>query len=199
MANRDPAWSPDGKSIAYFSDESGEYALNVRDQKALAPPRVIKLPDPSYFYSPLWSPDSKKILYVDKRANLWYVDLANPTPVHVLKSTYGDFGSNPFDAAWSPDSRWIAYDDLLPSYIHAVSVYSLAERRSRQITDGLSDARYPQFDAAGKFLYFAASTNTGLTSQGLDMTSDQHPVSSNVYVAVLGKTVASPVKSAERR
>lgn len=72
-------------------------------------------------------------------------------------------------------------------------MYSVAERRSRQITDGLSDARYPVFDAAGKYLYFTSSTNTGLTSSGLDMTSDQHPVSSNVYAAVLRRDLPSPI------
>ncbi len=61
-AERDPAWSPDGKSIAYFSDASGEYQLFVRDQDGLQPPRVIDLgPGASFFYAPHWSPDSKRI------------------------------------------------------------------------------------------------------------------------------------------
>jgi tricorn protease len=194
--DRDPAWSPDGSSIAYFSDEGGEYELHIRDQKALQAPRVIKLDrgtTPTFYYTPLWSPDSKKILYSDKRLNLWYVDLANPTPVKIATAPYGGFGPNQFEAAWSPDSRWIAYANALPNYLHAIDVYSLADRRSRQVTDGLSDARSPQFDANGKYLYFTASTNVGLTSQGLDMTSDQHPVSSNVYAAVLGRTTGSPI------
>ena len=59
---RDPAWSPDGKSIAYFSDASGEYQLYIRDQDGLKAPKVIDLgPDPSFFYHPHWSPDSKYI------------------------------------------------------------------------------------------------------------------------------------------
>jgi len=193
-ASRDPAWSPDGRSIAYFSDESGEYALHVRDQKGLTPPRVIPLASPSYFYSPVWSPDSKKIAFADKFGALRYVDVASGAIVHVVTSAYGGFGPNQFDVTWSPDSRWLGYADVLPSYLHAVFVYSLAERRIHQITDGLSDAQYPQFDAGGKLLYFAASTNTGLTSQGLDMTSDQHPVSSNVYVDVISNDEPSPVK-----
>ncbi len=81
-AERDPAWSRDGKSIAYFSDASGEYELYIRDQDGLLPPRVINLGNPpSFFYSPIWSPDSKKIAYSDKRLNLWVVDLDHPKPV----------------------------------------------------------------------------------------------------------------------
>jgi tricorn protease len=193
-ANRDPAWSPDGKSIAYFSDRSGEYELFIADQRGLEKPRAISLGQPpSFFYSPTWSPDSKKIAYIDKRLNLWYVDLDRPTPVKVATALYGGFGPSDFDPSWSPDSRWLAYANELPSFLHAVYVYSIDDRRSRQMTDGLSDTRYPVFDASGKYLYFAASTNTGLTSSGLDMTSDQHPVSSNVYAAVLSRDTMSPV------
>jgi tricorn protease len=193
VEDRDPAWSPDGKSIAWFSDKSGEYELFVRDQRGLEPPRVINLGQQTFFYGPTWSPDSKKIAYTDKRLNLWYVDLDHPTPVKVATASYEGFGQSDFSPAWSPDSRWLAYADVLPNYLYAVYVYSLEERRNRQVTDGMSDARFPQFDRSGKYLFFAASTNTGLTSQGLDMTSDEHPVSSNVYCAVLQRDVVSPV------
>ena len=194
-ANRDPAWSPDGSSIAYFSDASGEYTLTIRDQRGLKPRRVIDLgPHPSYYYSPLWSPDSKKIAFADKHLNLYVVELAHPTPVRVAVAPTEGFGQSSFDAAWSPDSRWLAYTNALPNFLRAAFVYDLTERRSRQITDGRSDVRYPQFDANGEYLYLAASTNTGLTSQGLDMTSNQHPVSSSIYLATLRRGLESPVK-----
>jgi tricorn protease len=62
VVERDPAWSPDGKSIAYLSDESGEYALHIRDQSGLGEVRKIDLGNPpTFYYSPTWSPDSKKI------------------------------------------------------------------------------------------------------------------------------------------
>lgn len=194
-ANRDPAWSPDGTSIAYFSDASGEYALTIRDQRGLSPARVITLgPKASYFYAPLWSPDSKKIAYSDKHLNLYYVDLEQPTPVKVATAPTEGFGASSFDAAWSPDSRWLAYTNELPNVLRAAFVYDLVEHRSHQVTDGMSSARYPSFDESGKYLYFAASTNVGPTGYGLDMTSDQHPVSSAVYAAVLRRDLESPVK-----
>jgi tricorn protease len=192
-ANRDPAWSPDGNWIAYFSDRSGEYQLNIRDQKGLIPARAIDLGTASYFYSPVWSPDSKKVAYIDKHLNLWYVDIERGAPVKVATGEYGGFGPSDFDPAWSPDSRWITYTNTLANLLHTVFAYSLDDRGTHQITDGLSDVRYPQFDANGKYLYFTASTNSGLTTAGLDMVSDQHPVSSNVYVAVLRRDLPSPL------
>src|SRR5260370_39438010 len=76
VAERDPAWSPDGKWIAYFSDESGEYALHLRSQSGLGEVKKINLGNPpSFFYSPTWSPDSKKIASSDKRLNLCNLDI----------------------------------------------------------------------------------------------------------------------------
>ncbi len=194
VADRDPTWSPDGKSIAYFTDESGEYELAIRDQNGLGNVRRINLGNPpSFFYTPTWSPDSKKIAYIDKRLQLWYLDLDNPAPKLIDTDYYWTFAPNSISQTWSPDNKWIAYIRQLPSGLHAVFVYSLEQGKSFQITDGMSDALNPVWDKNGKYLYFTASTNIALTTAGLDMSSDEHRVTRSVYVAVLSKDEKSPL------
>ncbi len=192
IADRDPAWSPDGKWIAYFSDESGEYALHIRDQNGLGEVKKINLGKPSFFYSPVWSPDSKKIAYTDKRLNLWYVDLDKKTPVRVDTDLYDSPGYS-MTAAWSPDSRWLTYSKQLHNHLHAVNVYSLVGGNCTQVTDGMSDALSPVFDKSGKYLYFMASTNVALSGGWIDMSSIAHPVTSSIYVMVLRKDLPSPL------
>ena len=194
IAERDPAWSPDGKWIAYFSDESGEYALHISEQSGLGAVKKISLGNPpSYFYGPLWSPDSKKILYTDKRLNLWYVDVDKGTPVKVATDRFED-PTSALSGTWSPDSRWITYAKFLENHLRAVCVYSLETSQESQITDGVSDSRYPIFDKAGKLLLFATSTDVGLSSAWLDLSSYQHPVLRDVYAVVLKKGDPSPLE-----
>ena len=95
--------------------------------------------------------------------------------------------------SWSGDSRWIAFMKSLPNRFHAIYIYSLETGKSTQLTDGMSDARSPVFDKDGQYLYFTASTNYGPTTSGLDMTSDEHEVTSNIYIAVLPNNIPSPV------
>jgi tricorn protease len=192
VAERDPAWSPDGNWIAYFSDESGNYALHISPQDGLGAVKKIDLGAPSFFYSPTWSPDSKKIAYTDKRLNLWYLEVDHPAPVKVDTDRF-DSPLHRFDPVWSPDGRWLAYTKQLPNHMRAVFVYSLEEKKATQVTDGMSDAVYPRWDKNGKYLYFAASTNLGLSTGWLDMTSMDHPVTRAVYVAVLRKDLPSPI------
>jgi tricorn protease len=194
VAERDPAWSPDGKSVAFFSDESGEYALHIVEQTGSGKVRKITLGNPpSFFYGPTWSPDSKKIAYSDKRLNFWYVDVEKGTPVKVDSDRFEDPTST-LAANWSPDSKWLTYSKFQESHLKAIYVYSLDSGKTSQITDGLGDARYPVFDKGGKELIFTASTDLGLTAGWLDLSSFQHPVLRHVYAAVLKKGEKSPTE-----
>jgi tricorn protease len=190
---RDPSWSPDGKWIACFSDESGEYALHIIDQAGKGPVKKISLAEhPSFYYRPVWSPDSKKIAYRDKHLTLWYVDIEKAAPVKV-DTTY--YYSPPFvwDFTWSPDSRWLTYSKEVPSHMNVIMVYSLETGKATQVTDGLSDAKFPVFDKSGKYIFFTASTDVGLTPGWLDMSSLDRPVTRSVYVMVLRKDLPSPL------
>jgi tricorn protease len=193
VAERDPAWSPDGKWIAYFSDESGEYALHMRDQTGMGEVKKISLGNPSsYFYTPQFSPDSKKIMFRDKRLNIWYIDIATGKLIKVDTNRF----ENPFPVmfpAWSPDSKWITYTKQLKNRLGAVHVYSLATGKVNQLTDGLSDARFADFDRSGKYIYFTASTNAGPTTGWLDMSSFPFQVTRSVYAIVLDNEEKSPL------
>jgi tricorn protease len=194
VADRDPSWSADGQRLAWFSDESGEYALHVAGQRGLGEVKKIALgTPPSFFYSPRWSPDGTKIAYTDKRLNVWYVDASGASaPVKVDTDRF-DRPDRQVVPNWSPDSRWITYTKVLPSQMSAVFVYSVETKKATQITDGMSDALYPAFDKSGKYLYFTASTDLGPGASWLDMSGMNRPVSRTAYVVVLRKDLPSPL------
>lgn len=193
VAERDPAWSPDGRFIAFFSDESGEYQLHLVDQTGRGAHRKIPLGTPAtFYYNPTWSPDSKKIAYADKRGSYWYVDIDKPQPVLVDTAVYQTFGGA-MRPVWSPDSQWLAYSRSLKSGLGAIFVYSLASGKATQFTDGLSDARFPAWDRNGKHLYFAASTDSGPLLLGLDLSNLTRTVTRTIYVTVLRKDDPSPL------
>jgi tricorn protease len=193
VAERDPAWSPNGKWIAYFSDESGEYELHVRDQRGQAEVKKIRLDEkPSFYYGPTWSPDSKKIAYTDKRLRLGVLDLDSGKATVVDSNTY-DSPVRALDPAWSPDSAWLAYTKQLKNHLRAVFLYDVKAGKTHQVTDGLSDARFAVFDKGGKYLYFTASTDAGPSSGWLDMSSFDRPVTRSAYIVVLSKDDPSPI------
>jgi len=190
-AERDPAWSPDGRWISYFSDRSGEYQLVIEDPSGIKPPRSIALPDPDHYYTPVWSPDSRKLAYHDTNLQVWVLDVESGRAKVVGRDPWM-WPRRSLQPAWSPDSRWLAYTAHLASLFRAVYVANVETGESRQVTDGLADAIHPVFDPNGKHLWFLASTSRGLASQWLDMTSYDREPAYGLYLAVLKKGDPSP-------
>ena len=191
-AERDPAWSPDGKFLSYFSDKSGEYKLYIEAQDGLTPPREIALPNTKHYYTPAWSPDGKKILYTDTDLKLWVLDVATGQGKIVGEDPWM-VPTRTMNPVWSPDSKWIAYAKHLNSLYKVIVAVNLETGKTQQVTDGLADAISPAFDASGKYLWFLASTDFGLKSQWLDMTNYSHDETFGLYFAILNKGDASPL------
>ncbi len=189
---RSPIWSPDGKSVAYFSDASGEYALLVAPQDGKGEPKAYPLKGAGFYERPSWSPDGKKIAFVDNSRTYSWIDLdsGKVTPV-ASEEVYGPV--NTMSLAWSPDSKWLAYTLTNKAYFQTLKLYSIENGKSSPLTDGLAEVAEPVFDASGKYLYFFASTDAGPVKQWFDQSNADIQATHSVFLAVLAKATPNPL------
>ena len=144
----------------------------------------------AYYFSPKWSPDSKLIAFRDNKLDVLVLNTENGKLTKVDTDVNWDQSQ---DYAWSPDSKWLAYDRTIANRLHTLFLYSSESGKTTQVSDGMSDTRYPAWDRDGQYLFFTASTNYGPSTSGLDMSSDEFSVTRNVYAVVLNKDATSPV------
>ena len=190
--DRSPVWSPNGEHVGWLSDASGEYQLMIGDPQGIDAPRTIALPSTGFYAEPEWSPDGANILLEDNHDNLWAIEVASGNAIKIDTDSHPD-PIRQFNAAWSPDSKWITYSKNLSNHLRAIFVYSWADKKSYQVTDGLADSISPTFDAGGKYLYFMASTNYGPSTGWLEMSSLDRPVRRAIYLVVLNASDPSPL------
>lgn len=190
-ADRSPIWSPKGDKIAWFSDASGEYKMVVSDQDGNNQ-EEITLPNATFFFKPEWSYDGKYITYTDTDYNIWILNLDTKKTVMADTDRYAH-PNRTMNPVWSPDSKWIAYAKQLESHFKAIFVYNIDTNEKIQITDRIADAISPIWDASGKYIYTLASTNYGLTSGWLDMSSYDVNVTRNLYAIVLNSKDDAPI------
>ena len=157
----DPAWSPDGRWIAFFSDRSGEYEVTLKraDGKTFegadehAEKRLTTL-GPGWKDSLTWSPDSKKLLIGTSAGELHLYDLAAASLVHVHTNPEGFT----LDVDWSPDGAWLAWSHRhSESRLSALYLYDVAKAETHEVTSGMFDDGGPTFDRGGDFLYFTSA------------------------------------------
>jgi tricorn protease len=159
IAERYPTISPANKSVAYFSDESGEYDLHIRSLENDSVKKIRIEQKPSFYWGLVWSPDSRKLSFHDRRLGLWIVDVASETALKVDSSPYS--AQDAWTPNFSPDSRFLTYSKRLKNRAGAVFIYDMAQKRTFQVTDGITHTQMPVFDPNGKYLYFVSSLNAG--------------------------------------
>jgi tricorn protease len=188
-----PSWSPDGKTIAYFSDASGEYELYLKSQEGKGDIKSFKLTGTGFYAFPEWSPDSKKICYTDNGRNLYIIDIVSNSikKIDSDELLYPGAFRNIF-SDWSSDSKWITYTKMLETNFKVVCLHSLDQQKSFQVTDGLSDASEPVFDPNGEYLYFFASTDAGPVVNWFDLSSADMRMTNAIYLITLRKDIESP-------
>ncbi|WP_340066861.1 S41 family peptidase [Ascidiimonas aurantiaca] len=190
-AERSPVWSPKGDKILWFSDQSGEYKIILANQQGTLL-KTIDIPDPTFYFKPEWSSDGIHIAYTDTHYNIWITNTETGNSKIVATDRYAH-PNRSMNPVWSPDGKWIAYSKQLDSHFKAVFAYNAESGNTIQLTDGMADAISPVWDENGKYLYFLASTNYGLNSGWLDMSSYDPDVTRNLYCLVLSKKDTFPV------
>ena len=188
-----PSWSPDGKSIAYFSDASGEYMLHIKSQDGKGEPSIFKPIGTGFYAFPEWSPDNRNITYVDNGRNLYLLNIGSGVVKKIdSDELYVPGAFRNIHSDWSSDSKWISYTKVLNTNFRAVFLYSIDQQKSFPVTDGLSDSFDPKFDPNGEYIYFFASTDAGPVVNWFDLSSQDMRMTSSIYLATLRKDIVSP-------
>jgi tricorn protease len=185
---RDPAWSPDGKWIAFLSDKSGEYELHVIASDGMSPDRQVTKGGGTFRYQPVWSPDSRKLAFSDKTMSVYWADVESGKITKIDQARDGEI----FEYRWAPDSRWIAYTRPGPNNFTTIELYSLDSGKSTRISDGMTNDYSPVIDAGGKYLYFISSRTLhpefGAFELNLHFTQTDR-----IYAVALRSDLSSPV------
>jgi tricorn protease len=193
-AERTPAWSPDGKLVAYWSDKTGEYELTLRNADGSGEERTVTKLGPGFRYQPYWSPDSKKVAFIDQAMRIHVLDVTSGQVANVDKGLnwlHGNLAG--FRVSWSADSRWMAYSRDLPNAQNAIFIYDARTGGApHQVTSGYYNDRSPSFDPDGKYLYFLSGRTFAPSYSDLD-NSWAYVNSTNIVVAPLRADVASPL------
>ncbi|MGD2068224.1 MAG: PDZ domain-containing protein [Gemmatimonadota bacterium] len=167
--DRDPAWSPDGSRIAWWSDRSGEWEVWVRPSDGAGAPRRVTDRGRGFGYRLHWSPDSRKLAFIDETNAILVVDVGSGE-TRVAGNVDWNLthpGRLSYPVAWSPDSRWIAFTQGVANSNSAIFLYDLEEGSAHQVTSGFYNDFAPVFGTGGDYLFYLTDREMSAAYSGL--------------------------------
>ena len=186
------AWSPKGDQVAYITESKGGQSLVIKDQTGRGDDTHYEL-GPHFYQLLAWGGgENSRIVYQDNHLSLFSIEAANGS---IRKISTG-IRRDQIDVSVSPDGNWLAYTLEQANYNRDLVLLNFASGSSTVVTDGSADVASPAFSNDGKYLYFAASTNSGPIQIGLNMTSQERPYRAGLYALVLAADGKSPVLDA---
>ena len=186
---RNSKWSPDGRWIAYISDQTGEDEIWIVPQDGSKPARQVTRNAETYKYHIQWSPDSRKILWADKRLRLRFANVRTGKITEVDQSETWEFGNY----TWSPDSRWIVYSKAEIESMNRIYLYSVKDKTTGALTDGWYDSSNPIFSSDGRFIFFVSFRDFNPV-YGRTEWNHIYRDMSRIYFLTLTKETESPFK-----
>lgn len=169
---RFPAWSPDGKQIAYWTDAGGEWQLALRPADGAGEARVLTDFGPGYRFQPFWSPDGSTIAFIDQAQVIRLIDVETGALTEIdqlqWRATFPAVRS--FSLNWSADSRWVAYEKASDNMVSTVQLYDTESGMLHQVTSGFYDVMEPVFDVGGDYLFCLVNRDFSPTYSPLDGT-----------------------------
>ena len=195
VAERSPAWSPDGKYIAYWSDKSGEYELTIRDLTQGAAETKLTSMGAGFRYNIFWSPDSKKMVWVDQTMtfNMYNMETKEWNKIDQDGRLF-EGGLRGWYPSWSADSKWLAYEKGQENGNTAIYIYNTQTKINTKATSGFYADRNPTFDPDGKYLYVVTNRNFNPVYSDFD-NSWAYPNASQLAAITLTKEQASPLST----
>ncbi len=184
---RNGLWSPDGKWIAFISDQTGEDEIWIVPQDGRGTAQQITRGGDTYKYQPLWSPDSKKLLWADKKLRLQYVDVESRKVTPVAQATAWEFTSY----VWSPDSKWIAFARPEEERMTTIQLYSFDSKETTEVTDGWFTSHAPVFSSDGKYLFFVSNRTFNPTYSQTEWNHVYNDMA-GIYLVTLAAETRSP-------
>jgi tricorn protease len=189
VAERTPAWSPDGKTIAFFDDSTGEYELYTMPADGKGTKKQLTTDGGPFKVRIQWSPDSKRILFADKTGTSYLID-AEGGPV---KAVDKEAWRGNLDTEWSHDSNFITYSKSLPERAQSsIWIYDVNTGKTTEVTSGTFNDNSPTFDRAGDWLFFTSQRAIGDTQYSELDTSWVYHNTDRLYAVPLRKDVKNP-------
>lgn len=186
------AWSPDGKTLAYWTDKNGEYELALRPAEG-GDEKIVSSLGPGFRYAPWWSPDSKKIAFVDQAMYVKVLDVATGKATAIDRGIdFYEGGLRGFHPSWSADSRWLAWSRSTEQAQSAIFLWDSKDGKTTQTTSGFQGEYSPVFDPDGKYLWLLTARSFEPVYGDFD-NSWAYPNATQVACIPLRKDVPSPL------